>query len=435
MLDRRRFIAATAATVALGLAGRSFAQTADYDVVIIGAGVAGLAAARRLQAQGRRFLVLEARDRIGGRTLTEAFMGVPVDRGAHWLHSAEINPLVPLARAQGLTLTASTRDEGRLFDAPGVFAAGAEGAVARSDRALERNFRRRANTLSTDSMQSLAGGDGALAAQLISFAIGEEPDRIAASDVAMLAGDGTDMAIAGGMGGFIRRIGADVPVRLQTRVERIDWSAPGGVTVSGPFGSVRARACLVTVPPAALAADGGIRFSPELPAAKQAAMTQLPMGVFSKVALRLDAPMPELPLYSIDAARLARGDLHALHHAPGSSVATLMLGGNAARAVIAAGDAAAISEARAVLAAVAGSAAVARVQGGLFSEWLSDPFARGSYAHVTPGSGDPRGEFARPVADRLFFAGDTVGGDLSMTVGGAWRSGDAVVGALDRVLA
>jgi monoamine oxidase len=100
-----------------------------------------------------------------------------------------------------------------------------------------------------------------------------------------------------------------------------------------------------------------------------------------------------------------------------------------------AGNAAAISEAKAVLAAVAGSVAVEKVRGGLFSEWLSDPFARGSYAHVTPGSGDPRGEFARPVADRLFFAGDTVGGDLSMSVGGAWRSGDAVVTALGRVLA
>lgn len=435
MLARRSFLAATAASAMLGLAGRAFAKSTDYDVVIIGAGVAGLAAARQLQALGRRFVMLEARDRIGGRAWTEDFMGVPVDRGAHWLHNAEVNPLVGVAKSRNLVLTPSNREEGRLFDGPGQLAADAERAIARSDRALERLFRRRLHDLDGASLDSLAVDEAALAARLVAFAIGEEADRIAAFDVAMMAGDGTDLAIEGGLGQFVQGIGARVPVSLKARVERIDWSTPGGVTVSGSFGSLRARACLITVPPAVLLAASGIRFVPELPHAKQAAVARLPMGVFTKVALRLDEPIAELPLYSIDAQRFARGSLHALHHAPGSALVTLMIGGNAARDLIAAGEQAAIAEAQAVLAATAGSSATTRVRGGFLSEWLSDPLALGSYAHVTPGSGDPRGDLALTVAERLFFAGDTVGGDLVMSVGGAWRSGKAAAKDISRVLA
>lgn len=433
MLDRRCFVAATAASAALGLAGRAFARAADYDVIIIGAGVAGLAAAQQMQQLGRSFVVLEARERIGGRAWTQDFMGAPVDRGAHWLHNAEVNPLVRIAKAKNLGLTKSTRDEGRLFEGPGQLARGAEKAISRSDNALERAFRRSSRSGSDASLGSFAIGDGALAAKLIAFAIGEEPEKIAARDVAMMAADGTDLAIEGGMGRFIQRIGATVPVTLNARVEQIDWSAPSSVTVTGTFGSLRARSCLITVPPAVLVAQSGIRFLPPLPQAKQAAIARLPMGVFTKVSLKLDSPMTELPLYSIDAARFSEGHLHALHHAPGSGLVTLMLGGNAARDIIEAGEAAAIAEAQAVLAAVAGSSAVSKVRGGLLSEWRSDPLALGSYAYVTPGSGDPREEFERPVEERLYFAGDTVGGDLSMSVGGAWTSGCATANAIARV--
>lgn len=431
MFDRRSFLAAAASSAAIGLAGRAFARTADTDVLVIGAGVAGLAAARRLRASGRRVIVLEARDRIGGRAWTTDFMGVPVDRGAHWLHSSAINPLVPFARARKLPLVRSSRAEGRLFDAPRHLAPDAPAALAQSDAALTRALRRNRRSLDDLSLAEAGGEAGQLAARLIGFSIGEGPDRIAAGDVARLAPDGTDLAIGGGLGRFVETLGTGLPVHLSAPVARVDWSG-AGVTASGPFGSIRARACLITVPPAVL---GAIRFAPDLPQAKQAAIAALPMGVFTKVALRTDAGLGDLPLYSVDAARLARGVLHALHHEPGSGLVTLMIAGDAARALIDAGEAAAVAEARAVLAAVAGADAASAVRGGLLCEWRSDPFARGSYAHAVPGSGNPRADFGEPVENRLFFAGDTVGGDLSMTVGGAWRSGDATGRELARLVA
>ncbi len=431
MLDRRSFIAATAM---LGLAGRTFAKDTDYDVIIIGAGVAGLAAARRLSAQGHSFVVLEARNRIGGRTLTTDFMGVPVDHGAHWLHNSEINPMVPIARAEQLALTPSSRAEGRFFEGPGIFADGAETILAESTEALYAQFFNNQDMLATASLADFAKGDGALAADVIAFAIGEEPNKIAALDVAMMAEENIDFTVEGGMGAFIQRFGANIPVQLGAQVDQIDWSKPGVVEVSGKFGKVRGKTCLVTVPPAVLSATPGIRFLPDLPTVKQEAIARLPMGVFTKVALRTRKPLDELPTYSIDSKRFFNGELHALHHAPGEGVVTLMLGGNAARTVIDAGEASAIEEAKSVLAAVAGSSAVTEVSGGLLSEWLSDPFALGSYAHVLPGPGNPRDDFAMPLDNRIFFAGDTLGKDLVMTVGGAYQSAESTAAAIHEAL-
>lgn len=435
MFSRRSVVASTSVAAMLGLSGRAFANSTDCDVVIIGAGVAGLSAARHLQSLGRSFVMLEARDRIGGRAWTQDFMGVPVDRGAQWLHSAAINPLAKVANARNAVLSPSTTAEGRLFDAPGQVGRDAAAPLALSERALERRYRRRGREVAEASLADFAVEDAALAANMTAFTIGEEPDRIAASDVAMLAAHGADLSVGGGLGRLVQDLGTDVPVRLASRVERIDWSMPGGVLVTGPFGSLRARACLITVPPAVLASPSGIRFTPELPVAKQAAIERLPMGAFTKVALRLDAPALNLPLYSVEMQRFERGWRHALHHAQRSGLVTLMISGDAARDLVNAGEKAAIAEAKDVLSAIAGSSAAANVQGGLLSEWLSDPLALGSYAHVTPGRGDPRRDLALPVADRLFFAGDTVGGDLSMTVGGAWRAGKAAAKAMNRTLA
>lgn len=430
MITRRSLMAAA---VALGLAARTNASTADVDVAIIGAGVAGLTAAKRLRELGRSFVVLEARDRIGGRAWTDVFMGEPIDRGAHWLHSVQDNPLVPIARRMRMHLTMSSRDDGRLFSTPGVMEADAVGVVGRSEAAMERAMRQTLRSTSDLPLSAVAEGDAALATQLTAFAIGEEPAVVSMRDVMGLEG-GRDFSVRGGLGAFVTRFGVDVPVRLNSPVEHVDWSMPHVVMLAGQFGKLRARTCLVTVPPSVLLADELLRFSPNLPSAKIAALRDLPMGAFTKVALRLAAPLTELPIYSIDRGRLARGQLHALHYEPGSRIVTLMLGGNAARSIMDAGQMAAVASAREVFSAIAGADMAAQVSGGLLCEWRSDPFARGSYAFVPPGAGNPRAVYAAPLDDRLFFAGDTSGGSLAMTVGGAYRAGRAAADNMHRAL-
>src|SRR5438105_7580041 len=106
-LNRRDFIAASAALASAPALG-AVSASGETDVAIIGAGAAGIAAARKIAAAGRRYVLLEANDRIGGRCVTDtAIFGVPYDRGAHWLHMPDINPVARLAaRVPGMEVYA-----------------------------------------------------------------------------------------------------------------------------------------------------------------------------------------------------------------------------------------------------------------------------------------------------------------------------------------
>jgi len=101
-MNRRQLLQGMVATaLSGGCAARLAAQAATPDVVVIGAGGAGLTAASALLKSGRTVLVLEARDRVGGRAFTDTSLGAPWDRGGSWLHASEVNPFVRYAREQG----------------------------------------------------------------------------------------------------------------------------------------------------------------------------------------------------------------------------------------------------------------------------------------------------------------------------------------------
>src|SRR3954466_8110214 len=110
-MTRRDFLSGAAVLAATpGLARRAAAAPLprEADIVVIGAGAAGIAAARRIVAAGRKVIVLEAGERIGGRCITDSTtFGVPFDRGARWLHNPDANPLTALARGVGLELVAA----------------------------------------------------------------------------------------------------------------------------------------------------------------------------------------------------------------------------------------------------------------------------------------------------------------------------------------
>jgi monoamine oxidase len=433
VIGRRAVMKGFVATTAIGLAGRTFAASADADVVIIGAGVAGLTAAKRLLEQGRSVIVLEARNRIGGRAWTDTTLGLPIDRGAQWLHNAYINPMVGEARRLGIRLAPSPHENAKLFLRPGHVDLA---TMAAHGKTLSR-FAAKLEAVSSSadvSLEALGGSDTRVAARFAALATGEDPDEVSAQDIAKLA-DGPDMIVEGGLGAFVARYGVGLPVRLNAAVETIDWRLPGVVVVSGTFGSVRARTCLITIPPGALSAATGVHFLPELPLEKREALTLLPMSSFTKVALRLSRPIPELALYNVDARRLQAGELHALYHRPRSRLAVLMLSGRNARSIIHDGERGAIDYAKAVLADMIGSRSASEVEAGLLCSWLDDPWARGSYAFVRPGSGSVRETYARPIQDRLFFAGDTAGQDMAMTVGGARNAGVRAAAAIARSLA
>jgi len=403
----------------------------DCDVVVIGAGAAGIAAARRLIGHGLRVLVIEARERVGGRAVTAATAcSWPVDLGCEWLHSADRNPLTGLARAAGLTVVEKLPDWGRLRRVHADEAAQAEWWAASSA------FHRRVAAAAADpvdrpaaSLLEPGGRWNALLNAISTWANGVELDRLSVRDYASYADSGVNWRIREGYGSFFARLGAALPVRLGGAVQHVDLRGKD-IAVEAASGSVRAGAVIVTVPPTVLAA-GSIRFTPPLPAAKLAAAHGLPLGIANKLFLALDGAPPDLPpdshvLGAID--RVATGSYLVRPH--GQSMISAYFGGALARELEAAGAAAMAAFAGDELAGLFGNAIRPRLHILASSAWAGDPFARGSYSFALPGHAGDRAILAAPLDDRLYFAGEACSATDFSTAHGAFLSGIAAADAI-----
>jgi monoamine oxidase len=411
--SRRSFIAGAAA---LPFVART--QPVDFDVVVVGAGAAGIAAGLAIQAAGLRALVLEARDRIGGRTLTDSTtLGVPFDLGALWFHSAERNPLCPLARARGVPLKISRFEDIELrkdgvsasTDFPGVLSHG-EDDIARS--AFWRLLLR-----VDGSLASVAKSPGArIAAQAEALQCAAPEDELSIIDVASLEG-GANLIPASGMGSFIADLGRDLPMKLSSPVASVDRSGRM-LRIGGGFGSVTARTCILTIPTGLINSDT-IEFTPPLPADIRAAFAELPMGLMLKAGLWMREPVPdahEFTAVSQDRVAVVRLD-------ESRRFATVITGGEWAKEVSAGGRAAKESFARETLREAFGATASPADDRIITTAWDEEIYSRGSYAHAAIGHHGARGVYDRHVQERLFFAGEAGGREYAMTVGGAWLSG------------
>jgi monoamine oxidase len=223
-----------------------------YDIAVIGAGAAGLAAGLSLQASSRSFVVLEARDRIGGRTFTDTkSLGLPFDCGAHWLHAAAQNPFTKIADrlgyrykadiswADSIMLMARTRAPAHLeaeADAyigevmERIFAAGEAGEDVAFSRFLEEG-----NVWNP------------LLRQIIGQITSHDPEDCSTADSARYVDEGGDFPVEAGFGALVARHAQDLPVTLSTPVNHIDWSGPQ-VRLETPRGTLTAGAIILAVP-------------------------------------------------------------------------------------------------------------------------------------------------------------------------------------------
>jgi monoamine oxidase len=420
-------------------------QCVTQDVVIIGAGVAGLAAAAALQAAGLRYIVLEAAGRIGGRAWTtnpSALGGAWFDHGASWLHAAEQNPLVPIARAHREILHNSERERTEI-----TFRDGAPNTPDDDSayKAAEAAFE-----MATE--QRLAGPDMPLADAVAEAAampwmasvLNWEASIIAAADPATLSLrdwkmnllEGSNLEVEGGLGAFIARRLA-VPVRLNMPATAIAWDG-AGVAVTTPGGTIRAGACIVTVSTGVLAAEA-IRFSPALPQAVQGAIDALPMGLLNKIALRAAGPdrldLPNSCRVESFVPRIGDPAMTFVAWPRGHDFVTGFQGGHLAWAMESGG---AEDFTRAQLRACFGSRAdAAFASGAVVTAWGANPLTRGAYAYAKPGHSSARAALAAPLAGgRLIFVGEATRTDgLAGTVGGAWLSGQDAAAAVTACVA
>ena len=425
-ISRRSFLAGAAT---FGIAGRAFAA-AEVDVAIVGAGAAGLAAAKELRKAGRSFVVLEARSRIGGRAYTDDTLGVPFDAGAQYIHWAERNPWKKIADELKVPL-----EEDASGGIPVVFANGVRmpdderarrrSAFSRIWQALEAGVS--ADRSFADAVKGASPEIVGAAGGITQFALGEDPERVSIADYDQLwAGD--DYLVPGGYGALVARWGADVPVRLSTPVSAIRWGGRG-VVLETAAGSLTAGAAIVTVPIGVLKA-GGIRFAPELPAPLQDALDGLGMGAYTKLALKIDRARVE-PLEATDYIELVDGSAVSFEFWPfGRDLCLVMLGGDHARKLCEAGEGAAIDFATERLAGMVGGHIRQAIAGGRLAAWWTDPYARGSYSVARPGRVAARQALRQPVGGKVFLAGEASAGGGAMTVGGATLEGQRVARAV-----
>ena len=260
------------------------------SVVVVGAGVAGLAAAAALRRRGVDVTLLEASGRIGGRAYTTVppLLEAAFDHGAAWLHAAERNPLAALARRVGERTVDSDAARTERTRLPGRFATEAELAAY---GAAERAFRARTTEALDGPDTSLADAVAPIAAlPWLASVVNWEAPVIAAADARALSLQdwhtnlllGRNWQVEGGIGAFIaRRLGPPAgAVRLGVAASHVRWDGPG-VVVDTNEGDIRADACIVTVSTGVLAAEA-IGFSPTLPGAVRDAIAGLPMGLLNK---------------------------------------------------------------------------------------------------------------------------------------------------------
>lgn len=412
--------------------------TRQVDVVVVGAGAAGIAAGRRLMQEGASIAMVEARNRAGGRAWTSTLDGAPVDLGAHWIHAIRTNPIVPLARVRDFKLDRSKYSI-RLF---------------RNGRALSRTDRHTFETLvdqaewrivnagaaagrGVDSDARTAMGDfgewtEAVAYVKGAYECGADLRNLSAHDF-WRADDHGDFLCRGGFGSLIASLAEGLPITFEQPVEAIARSEEG-IVVQTPDQTISARSAIVTLPVSVLAAQS-VRFDPPLPDSLVDAFARFTMSAYEHAVIALDdAPWGnerDQMVFSIAEAShlvlfgsIEGRPLHYVELCGEEGVAVAALGEDDRRRMV-----------EAILEQHFGAACRQRARVLAVTGWGRDPWSRGCWSLCRPGDSHLRKDLRENVDETIWFAGEASSISQWGTVGGAWREGIRAADSVLRVFA
>jgi monoamine oxidase len=439
-MNRRQILQGLGAGALVGAFGAPLrAATAAPDVLVIGAGGAGLTAARELTAQGVSVLVLEARDRIGGRAFTENSLGVTWDRGCSWLHASNVNPWMNYARQNGFEILEDAYPRHVYEGARRVSESettGFRAVTERMERELDRAGRRGLDipAEAAFTQETIADPWYALAMDDLTAWEGVEPSNFSALDSWQYDANGADFVIPRGYGTLLAHYAKSVDVSLNTPVTRIGWGGRG-VAADTAAGRVSARVAVVALP-SAVVAEGAVVFTPHLPAEVLQAHHDLPLGILDKIALRFKKNV--FPSEGTEFLQMKRDDGRGLNYLTRHWENNVCIGfaaGRLARELEGAGEAAAIGHAVDELTAMLGGDVRKQFDKGVATAWAADPFARGAYSHCVPGRYGARRILTQPVGDRIVFAGEHTEQAAYGTLHGAHLSGIRAAAEARRLLA
>lgn len=407
-------------------------MSTQTDVIIIGAGSAGLSAAKELRKQGISFIVVEASHRIGGRAYSEEIApDVWFDLGCAYVdagpkfpnHIDESNPFIDFAKKQGAVI------EEYLFDAHYIY--NGKPLDDNETKVQEAFFKECEGAI----RNSVDGGDDYAISDIIDL---ENPyatpymdmmavtapkdlDEASAADLFHKVKDHTSFITLRGYGNLVAQWGSDVKVSLNTKVESVDWSGKN-VLVNTAKGSIRARCLISTVSNGILAAQH-IHFKPQLPDWKIEAIQGLPMGFENKVGVHFSKDVfgPGASGYYQAWSSEAQGayiDVNLMS----TNVATVFMGGRFSVWMEKQGQQAAREFAIDRLADIFGNDIRQSVGRSIVTAWATDPWTFGSYASALPGQFHQRKSLPLAIDNKLFFAGEATA-RANGTCGGAYWSG------------
>jgi monoamine oxidase len=445
--SRRTFLTASAAALAAGpvLAAPSPRKGAPRseeprsgppEIVIVGAGAAGIAAARRLVAAGRRVVVLEASSQVGGRCITDTrTFGVPYDRGAHWIYGADSNPLVRLGRQAGIDMYPAPPGQrvriGRRYARESEMEQLLASAV-RSNTAIVDAARKGDLAAAQALPKDLGDWRATVEFMLGPYACGKDLTEVSALDLAR-APDRYNAAFSRqGFGALLTKLAAGLPVQLATPVRVIEWGARAGVTVDTTRGRINASAAIVTASTNVLAAEK-IRFSPELPRRQLDALSRLRLGSYDHIALELpDNPLglqsDEVVIEKSTGPRTAA----IFANASGSSLCLVDVAGRFGRELSAKGEREMVAFALEWLGDLYGTDMKKAVKRTHATRWNQEPWVLGAFSTAAPGGQPARRVLSEPLRNRLWFAGEAAHETQWGSVGGAWESGERAADAVLR---
>lgn len=411
------------------------AMPTNPDVVIIGAGAAGIGAARRLIGEGRSVLMIEAANRIGGRAYTESdTFGVPYDHGCAWLQGPKSLPHLDVIREKGFTkVNHNLADEAFFVDGrPATL--DEKAAFERAQSEIYEDVWDKGDVPAADVIKNRPFMSAAKTWVTMGHAV--DMESLSTADVNSYEEYEVNYLVKEGLGRIVWELGQGIPVKLNCAAKVIDWSGEG-VKVETTDGTISAAACIVTVSTGVLA-SGAIKFVPSLPPLKQEAIDDVPMGLFTKVALQFDGERFGLTdnnwlSYAVPEEKTGQG-CYFITWPTGTDLAVGMLGGAYAWDVTSKGADVAIDLALETFVGLVGSDSRKHFVKGHMSDWHANPNVLGAYAAARPGRFASRDVLKAPLGRRVFFAGEAVAVPLAALCSGAHLSGEAAAEAVHAVL-
>jgi monoamine oxidase len=408
------------------------------DAVIVGAGAAGIAAARRLAAFNKRFVLLEAAEEVGGRCITDTkTFGVPYDRGAHWMYAADVNPLVKLGLQAGLNIYTVPPGQririGRRYAREGEMEDFLAGLV-RANTAIADAARKSDIACAQVLPKDLGDWRSTIEFVLGPYNCGKDLSELSTVDLARSVERDNSAFCRQGFGAVLAKLAAGLPLLTGTPVKTIESWSRQRLEVDTAKGQFKTNAIIVTLSTNALAA-GKVKFAPELPKRHLDALSKLKLGSRDHIALELPGnPLglraDELVFEKSDNRQTAA----ILGNLSGTTLCTVDVGGSFGRELSAKGEAAMIDFALGWLGSLYGADLKNQVKRRHATRWNSEPWVLGAISAAAPGGQSARKILTEPLSGRIFLAGEATHETLWGTVAGAWESGERAAEAVLKLI-